>query len=143
MKRSDRAGDLFNLLADAPEGISIDEIAEGLNVGQREAESVLRVLRLILGNTDDLFVVCDRDPDGVYRYRLMSGHAVVDAEESSWTGTRIGDLESRLVLFIAAARSAVAATDGRSKDGQKAHLFVRWMQRLAEDLAELEGRLFP
>lgn len=145
----DRAGELFDLLAGAPDGMTIDEITADLKITQRYAEEVLRDLRLTLGHSDDLFVPCDRDDDGIYRYCLKSGAAIVNANpdndkpSSQWTATRITDLESRLLLFIAAARSAETATDGRTTEGRKAALFLRYMLRLAEDLAEVEGRLFP
>jgi len=143
VRNVDRAGRLFDALAETPDGLSLDQIIGTLKVPQRTAEQVLRVLRLLLGEGDDLFVVCDRDDDGIYRYRLMSAKAVVDAEWSQWTGTRTVDLESRLILFIAASKAAVAATDGRSKEGKIARIMERYMLRLAEDLAELDGRLFP
>ena len=143
MRNVDRAGRLFDALADAPDGMTISQIIGELKVDQRTAELVLRTLRLILGSSDDLFVVCDRDDDAVYRYRLMSAKAIVDAEQSQWTGTRVVDLESRLILFIAAAKAAVRATDGRTHEGKIARLMERYMRRLAEDLAELDGRLFP
>jgi IclR helix-turn-helix domain len=139
----DRAGRLFDMLAEAPLGLTVAEICDELSVPKRTAHTVIRVLRMTLGTSDDLFVVCDIADDGVYRYQLKSGAALVDAEQSRWTSTRVADLESRLVLFMSASKAAAAATDGRTTDGRKALLFVRWSQRLSEDLAELGGRLFP
>ncbi len=57
-KRSARVGELFDLLANAPEGLTIEQIAEGLGVEIMTASGVVRDFRLSF-HDDEINLVSD------------------------------------------------------------------------------------
>ena len=131
---TDRVGELFDYLADQPEGVTIDDIAAELGVVYSRARKIVRKLRLLLGETDQINLVCD--PAGAserWIYRLVGN---LEAARP-WIDTRLRDLEARLETSRAVAKSLISATDGRTNDGKRVRKIERALTRLLEDLEEL------
>jgi hypothetical protein len=93
------------------------------------------MLRLLLGNDDQINLVCDPQGTGQpWLYRLIGD---VDGARS-WVANRLRDSETRIGTIRAICSSLVSATDGRSADGRRARIMDKGLTRILEDLAELD-----
>lgn len=132
--RTERVGALFDLLAGEPDGLTVTDMRCALGCGVTATEQAIRDLRLTLGDSDSINVVCDPQGQGEeWRYRLVGD---LDGNRR-WIANRLGDTESRLRTMRAVATSLVAATDGRTLDGRRARLIDKALRRLVEDLEEV------
>ena len=71
-----RRDDLFMLLADAPEGVTITHIQQTLNLTLTQAKQAIQALRLFLGEDDEINVPCDPpvDVESCERFRDSSAN---------------------------------------------------------------------
>jgi hypothetical protein len=125
---------LFDYLAASPDGVTINDIADGLDVNLPLARKVVHTFRITYGADDELNLVCE--PNGhlqPWLYRLVG--TISDAQ--AWVANRVADAEARLETMAAVLGSAARATDGRSTDGKKARILLRAITRAQEDLAEI------
>lgn len=133
-RRTERVTALFDILAGSPEGLTVDDMAAALGVSHHLTSDAIRELRLLLGDTDEINLICD--PQGSrerWLYRLVGN---LDGSRR-WVANRLGDTESRLRTMQSIADSLVSATDGRTLDGRRARLIRKALVRLVEDLDEL------
>ena len=132
--RQDRATDLFDLLVSSPDGLTVPDIRETLSWRENHAREAIHDLRLILGEVDEINLVCDPcEGRGPWLYRLVG--TTEDADQ--WTQIRMRDIDSRMVTVHSLGRSLVRATDGRSSTGKKARLLERTFRHLIEDMEAL------
>lgn len=135
----DLAGKVYDLLADAPEGLTMEDIAEQLSMPRDAIRRAVRAARMTLSDADTLFILAE--PQGArqpWRYRLVDGGTLVDFEDSAWVPNRVKDSQSRVALLAAAMAVAVRATDGRSIEGRKARTMERQLRHLTEDLEGID-----
>lgn len=140
MKRDELAGLIYDVLADAPDGLAMSEIVEKTDMPRSSCQIAIRTLRLMLAaDGDTLWVTCD--PAGQreeWVYKLIDGQKLIDSGESGWAVNRILDAQSRVHLLAASMSTAVQATDGRTTLGKKARHMERVLRHLDEDLTALD-----
>ena len=135
LRRETRRDDLFTILVGAPDGLTIDDIASGLDCNMENAKRAVRDLRLLLGEDTDINVTCTPRGQGQrWVYELVGG---TNPATRGWVDNRTGDTEARLRTIRAVIASAVAATDGRSVDGRRARRIERGLRHMIEDLDAL------
>jgi hypothetical protein len=127
---------LFDLLAAAPEGLDIHEIADELGVPKRVVYGVIGRLRILQGHDDTINVVWRSQ--GSRRVYCLTGN-LDDCKE--WTHFRLRMIESWLRMTMAVLSALIRATDGRTIDGRIARKLHMHFQRALEDLAEVRGEL--
>jgi hypothetical protein len=132
-EKLDRRDQLFDHLADQPG--TIKEMMAALGVNELPLRHTIRELRLFLGETDEINLVCEpqghREP---WLYRLVGN---LDAARP-WQDNQMRHLESRLESSLAIAKSMASAfPDGRRVEAKKARRVVTVLSRLMEDLDEL------
>lgn len=135
-RQTTRVSELFDYLAEQPDGVTIDDIATHHSVTVNHARDLIQGLRDVLGDSDTINVPCDPNPDdpnGRWLYRLVGTMDDVQA----WAGNRIGDTERRIRTQFSVIASVAAGADPRSMDGRKARLMKKALGRLLEDLDEL------
>lgn len=135
MKSAEKIGRLFDYAASKPEGFTYQDVEKELGWKRPEFTKVHRMLRLMLGNDDQINLVCD--PQGSnepWLYRLIGD---VDGARE-WIGNRLRDSESRIGTIRSVCMSLVKATDGRTSDGRRARIMDKGLGRILEDLAELD-----
>jgi len=125
---------LFDALADAPEGWTIYEISAYLDVPCWVASRVIRSLRLLLGDVDQ--INCVYRKDGRQRRYVLIGNPE-DAKERHdiRLATYVANIETERAIW----RSIVAESDGRTREGRKARMVLRYFTRLQEDLADIDA----
>jgi hypothetical protein len=136
MKIDERAALMFDFLAGRPDGCTILDLAADQQVSIKRTNQIMRRLRMILGDGDEINVVCEPDadrPNGKWRYYLVGN--LGDAR--GYIGNRSEDIETRLRTLRAVVASQVNATDARTIDGRKARLIYRQFSRLIEDLDDV------
>lgn len=137
MKASEAIGRLFDYAVEHADGFTYRDVEADLGWPRSYFTKIHRKLRLLLGNDDEIVLVCDpqgrREP---WRYRLVGGSKIEDAVV--WQGNRIRDSAARIVTQCAATAAQVRATDGRTNDGRRARIMHRGLTRIQEDLAELD-----
>jgi len=134
-KRTEHAAELFDYLADEPDGVNLHQIRTKFGWGSDTAKEALRALRIILGE-DTINVVSEPT---AYR-KQWTIRLVGNYEDSRWyQGNRIGDMEARLETCLAWARSYENAEDGRTVNGKKAALMRSTVSHLLEQLQLLDS----
>jgi len=80
MKRDDIAGMIYDVLADTPDGLTIYDIAEEIDLPVYSCRNAMRNARLALAEGQDtLFVVAEpQGPREPWLYRLVDGKTLVD-----------------------------------------------------------------
>lgn len=126
------AEELYNLLASHPDGVALADIATTLGVSRRQAQGVVRKLRLLLGSGNSINVPVRLDA-GRHVYYLTDRPNGGD----QWQAVRTKTMVSRIAVDQAWWRSMVAATNGRTAEGRIARAALRHFTRLGEDLAEI------
>jgi hypothetical protein len=135
---------LWDLLVARPgieEGPTRVEIAEALGCKSAydwRIAAAIREFRLIWGNDDTVNLIGGRDSHGSYRY-YITGTLDGDNGAKQWAVNRVQDAETRLETIGAVLASIERALDGRSKEGQRARILRRAVNRAEEDLAELDS----
>lgn len=135
MKGQAVAARIFDLLADNPGGLTIDQMADALHVSHRQIGHGIRALRIVLGDTDTISLVADPDHGHKepWTYRLVG---TLD-EVIPWTGFSIKHIEARITT-TAAVVAPMTAGDARTTETRKARLIHRSLSRLSEDLADID-----
>jgi hypothetical protein len=135
MRSSEAIGALFDYAVEHPGGFTYQDAMNDLGWQKPYFTRVHRQLRLLLGNDDQINLVCDPQGRGEpWRYRLIG-----DIEGArGWVDNRLRDSESRVTTVRAITASLVRATDGRTNDGRRARIMNRGLGRILEDLAELD-----
>ena len=132
--RRERRDHLFDLLMDAPEGITIDECCEAMRCDRSSWFQARRDLLEWLTETDDTVTVVVIDqPSKPSLYKLGS---LID-EAKPHLKERLDDLETRLRTQSHTVAPLVAASDGRTSDGKRARYIRKYLTRMREDLDEL------
>ena len=131
----DDAGDLYDYLVANPEGITWENTHEDLGFPYRTYFfRVVRRLRIILGDDDEMTVVCDpRGTRQTWLYRIVGN----PTEAYAWQANRIGDMESRLETVLAVSTSVARNTDGRTVVGKKSRRIKATIGYLLGELHEL------
>lgn len=135
MATSEAVSALYDYLTENPDGVTIDDIAAHLNSSVAWANRIVRELRLVLGTTSDVNLVCNPMGQGQRWNYLLVG---TNEGAEPWARNRARDSESRLRTQRAIWSSVAAATDGRTVEGRKARHAKKAMTRLLEDFAEIE-----
>jgi hypothetical protein len=130
----DRVDQLFDLLVEWPDGVTIGVIAMDQGVVASHARGVVQALRDRLSE-DTVNVVCDPDGNGQWIYRLVG----TPAESRDWARRQVRYIERRLVTSQDVLESVVSATDGRSLEGRRARVMNRHLGRCLEDLREIDA----
>lgn len=139
MRHDDIAGMIYDVLADAPDGMTIYDIAVKIDLPVHSCRRAMRNARLTLAEGDTLFVIAEpQGPREPWLYKLVDGKVLVRPDESGWTTNRVGDAQSRVHLLHVAMDVAARATDGRSIEGRKARVMAKSLRRLDEDLTEID-----
>ncbi len=122
---------LFNELVSRPDGMTMDEIMEVLDVSRREvASKVITTLRLALGEGDSIAVpVIRHGKQHVYK---LTG---VWDDSREWIIKRARYKAQTLKSDSATTRALVQSTDGRTLDGKVVRRLATSLQRLEEDVA--------
>lgn len=135
MKSSEAIGQLFDYAVEHPDGFTYRDVENDLGWQRPYFTKIHRQLRILLGNDDQINLVCD--PQGrnePWRYRLIG-----DVEGAKgWVGNRLRISESHITTTRAVTSSLIRATDGRTNDGRRARIMNRGLGRILEDLAELD-----
>ncbi|HEY5985123.1 MAG TPA: hypothetical protein VIV12_01890 [Streptosporangiaceae bacterium] len=133
---SEKIGRLFDYAAAQPEGFTYQDVEKELGWRRSQFIKVARQLRLMLGNDDQINLVCDVEArNAPWRYRLVGNFD----QAREWGRNRTDDAESRLTTISGVLASVVKATDGRSRDGRRARIMQRAITRAKEDLAEIDN----
>jgi hypothetical protein len=127
---ADRAGDIFDLLVAAPDGLTIVEITDALACSHELFRGALQALRDSLGDTDSINVVVEA-PD--WKYRLVGS---LD-EAKGYVGNRLADTERRLRTQLQVATSLASGTKATTTEGKMARLLKKSLARLLEDMTDL------
>jgi len=125
---------LFDGLADAPQGWTIHEIGTYLSVPRQVGQEVIRRLRRLLADTDQVNVVY-RVAGRARKYILIG--TLEDAKER--LNIRLATYQEQFATETAILRSLVAGSDGRSREGRKARVVLRAFTRALEDVAEIDA----
>lgn len=136
--RALRRDRLFDYLVANP-GVTIRDMERHLEASRSAMETSIRDLRLLLGDIDDINLVCE--PDGQsqpWRYRLVG---TIEGAEI-WPTNRLLDTEQRLRTMEAVMRSLASGLDKRTVAYKKADLIESTVGYLNRELARLNGNLF-
>lgn len=126
------ATQLFDALADHPDGFTIHEISALLEIPRQTANMVIRTLRLTLGQGDSITVPYRVD-GRQRRYFLASQvEALVERNNIRQT-TYASNMETEIAMW----QAVKAQTNGRTVEGRKARLYLKYWTRLSEDINEL------
>jgi len=132
---------LFDVLAAAPDGLDIYQIADKLYMSvSPDLYKVIRELRLQLGALS-----ADEDErirgytipirrEGTRQVYFLSARRE-DGHE--WQAVHVDTLTSRIEVDVAYWRSLTAIADGRSREGKIARACVKHFERLLEDITEI------
>jgi DNA-binding transcriptional MerR regulator len=131
--REDLLNRLFDALVATPEGMTVHEITEHLEVPRHVAEQVIRALRLLLGDVDQ--INCVYRKDGKKRRYVLVGN-LDDAKER--LDIRLATYLANFETEVSILKSIVAGSDGRTREGRKARFVLRHFVRLQEDLADVD-----
>lgn len=123
--------DLYEGLVANPDGLTIYEISELLDVPLRVARKVVTKLRLDLGEGDSITVPCKNNS----KQRLYFLSGTLD-ESQDWLTTRARFKASCIKTDVASLRSLITQADGRTKDGRVLKRLSTSVVRLDEDLSE-------
>lgn len=136
----DIGAEMLDLLIEAPDGLTIYEMADRLQISRDRAKNAVRKLRMVFAD-QEIWLTCD--PQGLrepWLYRLVGGKVMVDATETGWFDNRIRDTETRVRTEVASMSSAEVNTSPDTVEGRKARVLKRGLSRMVEDLDEIEWR---
>src|SRR5262245_756981 len=126
-----RAEQLREYAESKPDGFKNHEAEAEFGWDRVQFNTATRVLRLMLGDADEIAFICE--PDGwmnAWTYKLVG----TTEDASPWTKNRVQDSKSRLVTMQATATALVRGTDGRTPEGKEARIIERHTTRALEDL---------
>jgi len=136
---ADQAAQLFDFLVDHSEGVTWEDTKKEFRWAKDRPHffHVVRRLRQILGDDDQINVVCDpRGHRETWLYRLVG-----DPEEAlPWQANRLKDLEARLETIAAVAASVARNVDKRTIVGRKASKIESTVGYLLHELGDLNER---
>lgn len=132
---NERAGELFTLLADKPDGMTTPQMSKKTGWPVHRVENAIRALRLILMD-DEITVTCEPQGQGEsWVYRLVG--TVHDG--TWWLAYRVGSVEAQLETMYAVTSSLMNASDGRTPPGKKIRLISSTVRFLLEQLREIDN----
>lgn len=137
VKRETRIGNLFDFLAEHPDGVTIGQIAVELGTSVMNARYIVQGLRDALGDDDTINLPCDPDPanpKGPWLYRLVGTYDGIER----WSTNRILDTERRLQTQLAMVTSVANGAKANTIEGRKARIMRKALTRLLEDLEEIK-----
>lgn len=129
--RQIEVGQLYDLLADKPKGLTAPEMADTLDWAVGKVKSRVHDLRLLLGD-DTINVPCEKPegPSSPWIYRLVGR----PEDARLWVENRLEDTETRLHTIHSVTRTCVNATDARTVPGKRARKMEQAIRHLIEDL---------
>jgi hypothetical protein len=135
VKMAEKMGRLFDFAASRPDGFTYQDVEQEIGWPRAEFIKVARKLRLMLGNDDQINLVCDpqgqREP---WKYQLVGTFD----QARDWSRNRVDDAESRLSTIRGVLTSVIKAMDGRSRDARRARIMELAIRHAQENLAELD-----
>ena len=135
-KRKIRVGELFDLLVSAPQGLTIYQIAEGLQIAVPLARTTVRDLRVVFGVGEAINVTATaighREP---WLYELVGDYD----RARPWLTNRVGDLETRLETIEAVSGSIARGAAEGTIEWRKSKKINRTIASLREELVAIEG----
>jgi hypothetical protein len=126
----------FDYAVASPEGFTLDELAEALDVQLHTAKNVIQKLRDFFGEDDTINLVANPAGQGDRWRYFLTGTL---EEASPWLRNRMRDMARRMRTETSVLSSFVAGLDGRSTDGKHARLMLKTFTRMIEDLAEIDA----
>ena len=139
MKMAEKVDLVIAYAVARPDGFTYDDIRRDFGWSRSDFGKVVNKVRLLLGSPADgsaqtINLLCDpQKPGEPWLYRML-GNGVTAIP---WQDTRMNDAEARFQTMLNVARSVLARTDGRTREGQRAKIVVKAMTRLLEDLDEI------
>lgn len=130
-----RVDDLFDLLANAPNGMRLPDISEALELTKDETTRTIRALRMAFSN-DTVNLVCEPNGQGEYWTYQLVGRP---EDQRSWVAWRMLNVETQLETIKAVTDSAIVASDGRTLEGRKARYINMNIRHLLEQLELMTG----
>jgi hypothetical protein len=133
--RRARVGELFDLLANAPEGITVYKIADELDVPLATARTAIRDIRVEFASSD---INVTAQPNGQrqpWLYRLTASYK----EAQPWFQNRTDDLGARLETIESIAASISSGARHGTVEWKKARKVYRTVHYLREELAVIDG----
>lgn len=134
--REQRRDDLHSYAAAHPTGVTVVDMMKHFGWDLATANIAIRDLREFLGDTD--VINFPAEPSGTWgpwNYKLVG---TLD-EVKPWMLNRQKDAETRLRTMSSMMKSIVKATNGRTKQGQKARTMEKSLRRLVEDLHDIDA----
>jgi len=133
--RISKVDDLFDLLANHPQGVPASEISSQLGVGPSGARQIVRDLRIMLGADDTITVITEAVglPNQPHVYKLVGTYD----QARSWIANRVGDFTTRIETIQYSAAALVRGADKRTLDGRRVVLIELKLRHLLEELAEI------
>lgn len=129
-------GDTFDLLTDSPEGATLAEIAEILDVESVTARATVQRLREFLGDDSEVNVVVRND--GRSRRYCLAGSAVEEATEDGgqWLSFNQKYVNTRLATVRNVYASIYRGTRNE-RDADKCRRILKNLDRLIEDIQDV------
>lgn len=129
------ADELFDRLAERPQGMDIAEIAERLDVPVHMARQAVKELRRVLAMGDRIAVpvTCE---GGRWVYTL-SGDTSDDGPVQGWTRRRMGAATANLETDVMTWTALAQNVDGRTSNGKMTRYVAKSMARIQEDIKDL------
>lgn len=129
------ADELFDRLAERPEGLEIGEIADSLGVPVNIAREVVKVLRQVLAEGDRIAVPVNCE-GGRWLYTL-SGDTGETGPVQGWTRRRMGAATANLETDVMTWAALAQNVDGRTSNGKMTRYVAKSMARIQEDIKDL------
>ena len=144
--RSDRCVELSRLLGDAPDGLTLYQIADQMGLETYQVNGVIRDLRrLIAKPLRGVQYALTCDPTTAYApwtYRLLSGEQLLDRSITKWPANRMADLVARVDTLAAASASAHTALAGTgTMEAREALIMHTYLERMTFDLQQLRANV--
>lgn len=133
---ADQAAELFDYMVAQPEGATWEDVACKFDWAANRAHffHVARKLRLILGEDDQINLVCDpRGRGQTWLYRLVGN----PEDALPWQANRLRDAEARLGTIVSVASSVGRGVGKRTLVGRKARKIESTVGYLLRELGDL------
>jgi hypothetical protein len=129
--------ELFDLLVEdqarSDGGVTIEQIAERLQVRLNYATRAVRQLRLLWGNEKENVVCTPQGRGERWRYKLTADYD----ESRDWRVNRLRDALARAETMEAVFEAIASGLDGRSTEGRAMKGIAKQQRRIVEDVREL------
>jgi len=135
-QRKARVGELYDLIAGAPNGLDKYQIAKGLDVALDVATQTIRDLRIIFGTDKDINLPAT--PNGYRQPWIYRLEGTYDGARE-WFTNRVGDLEARLETIEQMSASILSGAPTHTLEYQKSDKINRTISYLRKELATIEA----